>query len=109
MITNKTTFLQFIKQHVVDDVQMKDLRNARAFSRNQIRYFNVVFTNSCTQYHISIMQFLSGKIHCSISRYIIDEDFDTVELYQQGTMELSPDGVVLYDSYHFKDIYISKQ
>ena len=109
MITNKTTFLQFIKQHILEDVTMKDLRNARAFSRNKIRYFNVVFTKSCTQYHISIMQFISGKIHCSISRYIIDEDFDIVELYQQGTMEVSVDGVVLYDSYHFKDIYISKQ
>ena len=101
MITNKTTFLQFIKQHILEDATMKDLRYARIFSSNKTKHFRVSICRCGTSYTISLMQTPKGSLWCGVDTYRLFDDGDG-ELINQGTFTCNSDGVIDYDSFHLE-------
>lgn len=109
MITNKTSFLDFIKQHIVENVSMKHLRNSRSFISQGNKHYNVSLYINEEVFDIMLCQYRSGNVWCSVTRYVYDE-YDDKSIIKQGTMTVDNNGYITYDSFHFDDIYIkSKQ
>ena len=109
MITNKTTFLQFIKQHIVENVSMKHLRFCSHWKLKDGTHFNVsLHFDDDICYHIMLASYRNGNICCHIKKYV-DDGYDK-QIIKQGSIRVDNNGCIIYDSFHFDDIFIkSKQ
>lgn len=108
MITNKTSFLNFIKQHIVEDVSMKHLKHSCSFISQGNKHYKVSLYVNEEVFDILLCQYRSGVVWCSVTKYIFDE-FDDKKIIKQGTMTVDNNGCVTYDSFHFDDIFINSK
>lgn len=107
-ITNKSSFLELIKNHFLNDVTMKDLRYIKIFSEKKNKHFRVYIDRDVKEYDLSCVYYYNGSIRLYIDEYLYDE-YDGTKLFKQGVMSFNNEGIIMYDSYHYNQPYISKQ